>query len=251
MAQTVLLVDTLKQALKAHGLTYRDVAQALGLSEASVKRLFAGNNLSLHRLDRICQLMGMEITDLAASLRERHPKTEALSLAQEQEIADDVVLLLVAISVLNKFTFAEILEHYAISKTELIRKLAHLDRLKIIELLPNNRIKLLISSRFKWQDDGPIQRFFQDKVGREFFASRFAKDTEKLISISGLLSVASNEQFQRKMVRLAEEFADLQRDDERLPLAQKHGTTMVLAIRQWEYGLFEELKRARKDDERS
>jgi len=251
MAQTVLLVDTLKQALKAHGLTYRDVAQALELSEASVKRLFAGNNLSLHRLDRICQLMGMEITDLAALLRDRHPKTEALSIAQEQEIADDVVLLLVAISVLNKFTFEEILEHYAISKTELIRKLAHLDRLKIIELLPNNRIKLLISSRFKWQDDGPIQRFFQEKVGREFFASRFAQDTEKLISNSGLLSVASNEQFQRKMVRLAEEFADLQRDDERLPLAQKHGTTMVLAIRQWEYGLFEELKRARRDDERS
>lgn len=247
MAQTVLLVDTLKQALKAHGLTYRDVAGALGLSEASVKRLFADNNLSLHRLDQICQLMGMEITDLAALLGARHPKTEALSIAQEQEIADDVVLLLVAISVLNKITFDEILEHYEISKTELIRKLAHLDRLKIIELLPNNRIKLLISSRFKWQDDGPIQRFFQDKVGNEFFASRFAKDTEKLISMSGLLAAASNAQFQRKMIRLAEEFADLQRDDERLPLAQKHGTTMVLAIRQWEYGLFEELKRKRTD----
>jgi transcriptional regulator with XRE-family HTH domain len=248
MAQTVLLIDTLKQALKAHGLTYRDVAAALELSEATVKRLFAGNNLSLNRLDQVCQMMGLEITDLAQMLSGRHPKTEALSLAQEQEIADDVVLLLVAISVLNKFTFDEILEHYAISKTELIRKLAHLDRLKIIELLPNNRIKLLISSRFKWQDDGPIQRFFQEKVGREFFASRFAKDTEKLISISGLLSAASNERFQRKMVRLAEEFADLQRDDERLPLAEKHGTTMVLAIRQWEYGLFEELKRTHKID---
>ena len=45
------------------------------------------------------------------------------------------------------------------------------------------------------------------------------------------------------MARLAEEFADLQRDDERLPLSERHGTTMVLAIRQWEYGLFERLKR--------
>jgi len=134
MAQTVLLIDTLKQALKSHGLTYRDVATALGLSEASVKRLFAGNKLSLQRLDQICQLMGMEITDLTAMLSARHPKTEALSIAQEQEIADDVVLLLVAICVLNKFTFDEIREHYAITKTELIRKLAHLDRLKIIEL---------------------------------------------------------------------------------------------------------------------
>jgi hypothetical protein len=45
------------------------------------------------------------------------------------------------------------------------------------------------------------------------------------------------------MERVAEEFSDLQRDDERLPLQQRHGTTMALAIRQWEYGLFEQLKR--------
>jgi len=243
MAQTILLIDTLKQALKAHGNTYRDVASALDLSEATVKRLFAGNNLSLQRLEQICHMMDLEISELVQMMSGRQERTEALTIAQEQQIADDTVLLLVAVSVLNKFTFREIHEHYDISETDLIRKLAHLDRLKIIELLPKNRIKLLISPNFKWHDDGPIQRFFQERVEREFFASRFGKETEKLISISGLLSVGSNGQFQRKMARLAEEFADLQRDDERLALSERHGTTMILAIRQWEYGLFEEFRR--------
>ena len=52
-------------ALKAQGKTYRDVAVALGLTEASVKRLFSKQSFSLHRLDQVCQLLEMEITDLA------------------------------------------------------------------------------------------------------------------------------------------------------------------------------------------
>ncbi|MDP6183942.1 MAG: helix-turn-helix domain-containing protein [Gammaproteobacteria bacterium] len=243
MGQTAVLVETLKQTLKSHGKTYRDVAAALALSEASVKRLFASNGLSLQRLDDICQMMGMEISDLVQVMSGRAAKTMELSETQEQQVADDPLLLLVAVSVLNKFTFEDILAKYAISDTELIQKLAHLDRLKIIELLPKNRIKLLISPNFRWRENGPIQRFFQDEVGQEFFASRFDQRTESLVSVSGLLSLTSNELFQRKMARLAEEFADLQRDDERLPLSERHGTTMVLAIRQWEYGLFERLKR--------
>lgn len=243
MAQTILLMETLKQALKSHGKTYRDVAAALDLSEASVKRLFATNSISLQRLEEICQMMGMEISDLVQMMSGRNNQTKELSEAQEQQIVDDTLLLLVAVCVLNKFTFADISNEYAISETELIQKLAHLDRLRVIELLPKNRIKLLISSNFCWREDGPIQRFFQQKVEQEFFASRFDKPTEKLISVSGLMSVSSNDLFQRKMQRLVEEFVDLQRDDERLPLKERLGTTVVLAIRQWEYGLFGQLKR--------
>ena len=47
MAQTSELIKTLKKALKAHGKTYADVSRQLGLSEASVKRLFSRENLSL------------------------------------------------------------------------------------------------------------------------------------------------------------------------------------------------------------
>ncbi len=64
MSQTAALIDTLKKTLKANGLTYRKVADKLKLSEASVKRLFAGQNISLNRLEQICQLMDMEISDL-------------------------------------------------------------------------------------------------------------------------------------------------------------------------------------------
>jgi hypothetical protein len=52
MPQTQQLVETLKQALRGQKKTYADVAKALELSEARVKRLFADKNLSLARGDQ-------------------------------------------------------------------------------------------------------------------------------------------------------------------------------------------------------
>jgi predicted XRE-type DNA-binding protein len=54
MAELQQLLVTLKRQIKARGLTYRDVAAALKLSEPSVKRLFSTGNLSLERLVDIC-----------------------------------------------------------------------------------------------------------------------------------------------------------------------------------------------------
>ena len=50
MNETRQLVNTLKRRLKIQGMTYRDLGQALHLSEASVKRLFASGRFSLDRI---------------------------------------------------------------------------------------------------------------------------------------------------------------------------------------------------------
>ena len=52
MAQVAAIVDALKSSLKAHKLKYRDVAIALDLSEASVKRHFRTCDFDLEQLDR-------------------------------------------------------------------------------------------------------------------------------------------------------------------------------------------------------
>ena len=89
MPQTDQLIDALKRALKAHRMTYRDVARALDLSEASVKRLFSEKTLSLQRLDAICAMMDIEISDLVQSMNERSQGLLQLTEVQEREIASD------------------------------------------------------------------------------------------------------------------------------------------------------------------
>ena len=54
----------LKEGVKGHVLTYLKNATQFELVEASVKRLFAEQTISLQRLEQICKLMEMEISDL-------------------------------------------------------------------------------------------------------------------------------------------------------------------------------------------
>ena len=103
MPQTTELMHTLKKLLKRHNKTYVDVATCLDLSEASVKRLFSEQNLSLQRLDAICALMELEISDLVREMKAEHSQPiSELSLAQEKEIADDLSLLMITVCVLNR-----------------------------------------------------------------------------------------------------------------------------------------------------
>lgn len=235
------LLTTLKRNLKAHGMTYADVAEALELSQASIKRLLTSDQISIGRLEQICKLLGMDITDLCKNMEESTHRLEHLTEEQEAEICKDLVLLLITVSVLNRWSMDQIIAFYHIDEHTCIRKLARLDRLKIIDLMPKNQIKLKVAPNFNWLKNGPIQQFFQKTVAAEFFNTRFREEGEQLIVLNGMLSKSSNQTFQKKMRRLAREFEDLNREDVALNLDQRDGMTAVLAIRGWNYDLFKPL----------
>lgn len=243
MSQTPALIAALKKQLKADGKTYADVAKALDLSEASVKRLFAEQSFTLQRIEAVCQLVGIQFTELVMLMAKDQPQLQHLTLEQEQRIAEDIELLLVSVSVINGYTFADLAHHYRLSSQQIIRRLAQLDRLRLIELLPNNRIKLLVAPNFKWLPNGPIQTFFHDKVEKEFFRSRFDGEEEKLLVLNGLLSRSSNNLIQQRMQKLSQEFNELMHADAALPMSEKYGNTIVMALRHWQFELFREYLR--------
>lgn len=241
MAQVVAIVDTLKSLLKAHKLKYRDVATTLGLSEASVKRLFSTRDFDLVKLDSICQMMNLEISDLLQAMSEKQVHIQELSEQQEAEIASDPELLMITVCVLNRWSMDDILAHYHVTETHCIQKLAQLDRLKIIELLPKNKIKLLVDPNFAWRPNGAIQKFFHRAIEKELFSSPFEKDNHKLLVLNGMLSENSNREFQGKMDRLAREFDQLNNADAGMTIDKRFGVTAVMAVRDWQYEAFAHL----------
>lgn len=240
MNQSKALIKLLKQQLKAVGKTYADVALQLDLSEASVKRLFSAETISIQRIESIAAIAGLDLTDLFQLLSKEHQKVTQLSREQEQEIASDFLLLMIALSVINGFTFDALISHYELSPSICIQKLAQLDRLKLIELLPNNRIKLKVSPNFQWLPNGPIQRFFQDKVEQDFFRTTFDKQSEKLLVLNAILTPETNKELQKRMNRWATEFNELMQRDADIEIQKRKGTTMVIALREWQYSLFKQ-----------
>lgn len=244
MSQTRPLIDTLKLELRKQRITYKQVSEILDLSETSVKRLFSEEAFSIKRLEKVCELLHLDISDLVHLMEKNIELTTELTLEQETELVSEVKLLLVALLLMNKLQFAEILAIYNISETEGIQLLARLDRMKFIELQPGNRVKLMISPNFKWIPGGPIQQYFENQVQQEFLQSSFNKPGEFRIFVSGMISRSANAEIVKKMEHLAQEMNDMNIESESLPLDQRYGTSLMMAIRPWEIQVFEELRQA-------
>ena len=243
MSQSLLLVDTLKKGLRQRGITYADVARALRLSESSIKRLFAQKALSLARVEQICRLLNLELTDLLELMQAAEPRIAQLTEAQEQGLVKDPKLLLTGILAVSFWSAADIQATFTISSAELTRYLVRLDRMRIIDLLPGNVIRVRLARSFAWRKDGPIQRFFEDRIQQQFFEKSFSEEGESRTVAFGALSRRSNELLQQRLQKVAEEFDVLVQEDKALGHGMRQGTTMILAIRPWEPAQFTRMRR--------
>ncbi|NEX60547.1 helix-turn-helix domain-containing protein [Noviherbaspirillum galbum] len=233
MAQALALVDALKRELKSRGITYADLAGRIGMSEASVKRMFSQKNFTLQRLDDILKATDIRLGDIAAQGGEEAVLISELSHAQEKEIMGDPLLLLVAVSVLNQLSVAQIVDSYQVSEADVVRQLARLDRIGILELLPNNRIKLLVSRTFRWLPNGPIQAYFREQAFGDYLDSHFDGEHESIRLVNVMLSRESIVSLLGRLKQVAKEFADQHRADARLPFDERFAMSFMLAARPW------------------
>ncbi|EOA06690.1 XRE family transcription regulator protein [Herbaspirillum frisingense GSF30] len=247
MAQADALINALKNVLKARGITYAQLAKGLALSEASVKRIFAERSFTLERLDQVCTLLGLQISDLARMVVSEQPVPSRLSVEQEAKLVADPRLLLVAVHALHQWTLEQIVDSFALTRAECIRLLARLDKLGILDLLPNNRIRVRVAPDFTWLPGGPIQQYFRAQLRNDFFNSHFDQPGEKMILVSGTLSEESNTVVQRAMNRIRTEFLAAHHQDLGLPLERRNGTALIVALRPWTPPQFRELRRPPKD----
>jgi len=238
-----VLVDALKRMLRGRGITYAKLARALDLSEASVKRMFSRRDFTLQRLEEVCHAAGIDFADLAHEATAESAGMTHLTVEQEEEIVSDPRLMLIALCAVGNWTFDDIVHAYDIPPSDVLRYLARLDRRRIVELQPGNRIRPLISRTFSWLPDGPIQRYFRERVEHEYLGSKFDRPGELFLFVSGMLSGKSTAELIARMRRLAGDFADLHNDDRALPLADRHGTSLLLAIRPWEPRAFRLLRK--------
>jgi DNA-binding Xre family transcriptional regulator len=248
MNQTQAIHGALKRLIKNRGRTYADAAQVLELSEASVKRLFSRNELSLDRLERLCDWLNVDIADVVALSQEQQPLVTALSPQQERDLLADPSLLLVAFLLLNHWSEADILATFDFTRSDLLKRLGKLSKLGLIELMPFDRIKLRAARNFAWRKDGPIQRFFAERVLGEFLRSRFEGPGERMHFVGGMLSRASVLKLHASMQALARELDDLVTQDRSLPVAERYGVSLLLALRPWEFSEFTRLRRAPREE---
>ena len=236
MSQTDQLLDALKKCLRARGLTYRDVAASLGLSEASVKRLFSEQSFSVKRLEELCVLLDMNIYELSRMSRMSEEAGPArLSEAQETALADDTVLLTYFYLLTTGWTPARIRNRFGLERADAERYLQTLQDLRLIARPSPNRVRLLTGRRIEWRSDGPVRKLYEERVKAEFLLSRFDQHDEIMRLESAELSPASVKLLRRRVERLASDMEDYAEADLNLPPEDKQAYALLLAFRPWTF----------------
>jgi DNA-binding Xre family transcriptional regulator len=243
LSQLDNVFHVLKKVLKQHQVTYKQLAVHLEMSEANVKRMFSSQQCNLSRLEDICAFIQLRLTDLFLLIENEQEKISQLSIEQEQELIGNTKLFLVAVCVRDGWKFQEIIDHYQIDQYECIQLMVKLDRLKMIQLLPNNQYKMLITQDFKWINNGPLDRFIKKEVIDKFLASSFTQVNSHQLYFRGSYSQPSINHLLQKIDELTKDAAELNRKDAALPLSTRSHIGLFTAIRPWELGLFETLKR--------
>lgn len=151
------ITRALRAALKSRGLTYKDLAAKLDVSEQTIKRLFRERDCSLSRLVQVCDAIGISFYDLTSGASEQPEPTTTLSAEQEEFLAANPSHFAVLMHLVYKVDVAAIRERFQLSERRLFCYLRDLDRLGLIELGAHNHARLLIQGHILWTMGGPMQ----------------------------------------------------------------------------------------------
>lgn len=227
------IVDALKKVVRMRGLTYAELAKRVRLSEASVKRLFSQRTFTLARLAQFCEVLEIDFGELARLAHGREGDASEMTIAQETALAADARLLSVFYLVVNGWTFDEIVARYQITPVQCVGCLAKLDRLKLVDLMPGNRVRVRVPRGTRLRVDGPIRRRHGKRAVEDFLAPQFDRAGGYFTFEFRDLSRASFEILRRKLERLAVEFGELAELDNHVAPNRRETIGMALGLRPW------------------
>jgi DNA-binding Xre family transcriptional regulator len=242
VSESAAIVQVLKRSLKTKGVTYRDLAKRVGLSEASVKRVFSARTFTLQRLESICSAIGISVAELVRLASETHESSSrSLSLEQEQLLADDPRLFACFYLLLNGRSSPEIMTRMNLTERELRKFYVALDTAKLVELQPRLKVRMRVGPAITWRSEGPLFRVYEARVKEEFLRSEFRGALEALHFRSAEISEASARILARKLEHLERDFVELATLDVALPAREKRNVALLVAFRPWVFSMFTSL----------
>lgn len=151
----------LKRAVKQRGLTYRELAYGVELSESGVKKIFLAKDGSFQRLAQICRYVGISMSELVED--DRTQEVGFSSRQQQEFLKEPMLFKLYWLLVYERRSSPSTQEVLRLGKAESFRLMRKLDNLGLIKLLPGDRVRLPSIKAVRWTGDGEfIRKLYRD-----------------------------------------------------------------------------------------
>lgn len=165
------IVSALREKLRAKGLHYRDVARRLGVSEGTVKRYFAGKGLGLPVLEKLVDVLDLDLLALLVMAQQANQTGPGLSRGQRAALSKSRVAFMVFHFLSIGLTPAQIAREFDLHQ-QMNGILTQLQDLGLIRRLANGGVKTLASPVLEEKFAGQVvyRKMRKANVTRRFLA---------------------------------------------------------------------------------
>ena len=173
-----IMKDLNKQAMqiikiksKSLGLTQETLAKKLGVSLPTIKRWYGGGTITLDSLNLLVNEVGLTLTEVFSSLESSLSPSFQYTDEQESFFSSNPDYLAYFDNLLRGYSPSQIQKKFHLIDKKCISYLAKLDRLKLIEWLPNNKVRLLVHGEPIWKPGGALATKLRSDILKNFFES--------------------------------------------------------------------------------
>jgi transcriptional regulator with XRE-family HTH domain len=168
------LLTALKQQFKSKGLHYRDVAARMRVSEATVKRYVSGKGVTIAALEKLAQIVDLDLLSLAALVQEQNVSAPGVNKAQEEALGRNRLLRAVFYLLSRGWPPSQIAEEFELTR-EIDGILAKLQALGLIRRASANTVKVLVRPNLTYKSKGAMAEDV-DKRAHQFLAEIDLRD---------------------------------------------------------------------------
>lgn len=166
-APTARIIETLRKLLRVKGYHHRDIASRLDVSEGTVKRYLNGKGVTLEVLQRLAELVGLDVLSLAEIAQREIELLPEMTRRQQAALRKLHVSRTIYFLLIRGWTTAQIERDFEFSRERMEGALNQLQSLKLIRRVSTRGTQLLARPTFGNDRSGELGDVFVD-IARQF-----------------------------------------------------------------------------------
>lgn len=197
------VMGALKKLMKVKGVLYKDLAEYLGLSLPSVKRMFSQEDLTLSRFNHICQFLEVDMSEVF-KLAEAHKEAllGKLTLEQEEHLAKKPQRLSYLELLMEGMKPSQIEKEFRLGPQNTTKILSDLDKWGLVKWLPGNKVQLLTTNSIQLLPHGPLRKILQERGVKSFLDATFDGTNEIQDFVTMKISEQTLQRFNSQLKKL-------------------------------------------------
>jgi transcriptional regulator with XRE-family HTH domain len=158
--QKLNLKEFLKNKLTKKKMTYKDISKKMNVSETTVKRWMTQQDIKLDRLIHLSQILEFSIFDFVNDKFSEPDNFQEYSYEQEMYFVKNPNSAYIFLKLRMGYSLQKICRTLNYSKHQILKVIAEMEKIKVLELWPDDKIVFKLYGPFRFVKNGPNENFY-------------------------------------------------------------------------------------------